>query len=366
MNAPKKIGVLRANALGDFILTLPALHSLKKTYPDSEIVLLGRKSHVEFMKGKRGPIDRIIPIPAFIRFDESLLTESREKQDFVESLKKEKFDLIIQLHGGGRYTNHFVQQISPQWSVGARTKDAPMLHENVPYTQFQHEVLRQLEIIERAGARPSIIYPEIIPEEEETIQAKRSLSGLTDSDGPFILINPGATDIRRRWPARKFADVSDYLIERGYIILINVGPGEIETGKEVLNFIRYKNSAYMMTPSLGDLTGIISASTLVISNDTGTMHVAMAMSRPVVALFWYGNLLNYGPMASRTTSVLISKQTMCPDCHAVYFDRICEHTHSWISEITVSSVLESSLELLKQNLIQGVQNEQDQGRSLSW
>lgn len=366
MKVPKKIGVLRANALGDFILTLPALHSLKKTYPASELILLGRKSHVEFLKGKKGPVDRVIAIPSGIRFDESLLHESSEKREFINKLRDEKFDLIIQLHGGGRYTNLFVQEISPEWSVGARTKDAPMLHDNIPYTQFQHEVMRQLEIIERAGARPSIIYPELIPEQDEILRAKSFLMAHTQSSGPFVLINPGATDIRRRWPLRYFSEVSDALIERGYKILVNIGPGEEELGKNILNLIRYKNSAFVISPSLSDMAGILSASNLIITNDTGTMHVAIAMKRPVVALFWFGNLLNYGPLASLTTSVLSSRQTTCPHCGSNFFEHICEHTDSWIGEIPVSSVIESSLELLNQITLEGVRYEQDQSRSISW
>ncbi|MFN3403074.1 MAG: glycosyltransferase family 9 protein [Cytophagaceae bacterium] len=60
----QKIAILRANALGDFIVTLPAIQALQHTYPQAEIILLGKPWHKTFLEGKyRCPVSRVITIP---------------------------------------------------------------------------------------------------------------------------------------------------------------------------------------------------------------------------------------------------------------------------------------------------------------
>ena len=58
----KKIAILRANAVGDFVVTLPALHAIRATYPNAEIVLLGKSWHKEFLVKGLKPIDRVIEV----------------------------------------------------------------------------------------------------------------------------------------------------------------------------------------------------------------------------------------------------------------------------------------------------------------
>src|SRR6478752_5112558 len=102
-----KIAVLRANALGDFIFTLPALEALRKTYPQAEIVLLGLPWHASFLAQRPSPIDRVIIVPPY----EGVSSEwpcavpqqnnSTEVASFFACMQQEHFDLAIQIHGGG-------------------------------------------------------------------------------------------------------------------------------------------------------------------------------------------------------------------------------------------------------------------------
>jgi ADP-heptose:LPS heptosyltransferase len=59
----RRIAVLRANALGDFIFALPALEALRAAYPQAEIVLLAKKWHATFLQGRPGPVDRVVVVP---------------------------------------------------------------------------------------------------------------------------------------------------------------------------------------------------------------------------------------------------------------------------------------------------------------
>src|SRR5690606_9642641 len=118
----RKIAVLRANGLGDFIFSLPAFEALRAAYPRAEIVLLGKPWHHRFLEGRPGPIDRVVAIPAGGLGEEGdPPANPAEVSAFFAAMAAERFDLALQLHGGGRHSNPFVQRLGARLTVGLRT-----------------------------------------------------------------------------------------------------------------------------------------------------------------------------------------------------------------------------------------------------
>src|SRR5437588_9553500 len=99
----RKIAVLRANAIGDFIFTLPALEALRAAYPQSEIVLLAKKWHATFLQGRPGPVDRVVTVPPYPSVSEEPGTPgtrhslecTAELEQFFEAMAQESFDLAF-------------------------------------------------------------------------------------------------------------------------------------------------------------------------------------------------------------------------------------------------------------------------------
>src|SRR5690349_18189048 len=106
----KKIAVLRAVALGDYIVALPALEALRTTYPQANIALLARPWNKTFVDSRKSPVDRVIVIPPSrgVRVEPDMQEDAAELERFFMQLRDEKFDLAIQLHGGGTNSNPFV------------------------------------------------------------------------------------------------------------------------------------------------------------------------------------------------------------------------------------------------------------------
>src|SRR3954454_10948315 len=112
LDGVRKIVVLCPSPIGDSVFALPALHALKHTYPEAELVLVGMQWHLEFLRGRPGPVDRVLVMPpvagvgapADARFDPALV------QAFLHRLRARRFDLAVQMFGGGRYSNPFVAQ----------------------------------------------------------------------------------------------------------------------------------------------------------------------------------------------------------------------------------------------------------------
>ncbi len=151
----RKIAVLRANGLGDFLFALPALESLRAAFPQAEIVLLGLPWHVSFLEGRQSPVDRVVVVPPAkgIREEAGLSQNEGVLSAFFAAMEEERFDIAFQMHGGGRYSNPFVTRLKARFSVGLRAPDAPPLDLWVPYVYFQPEILRYLEVARLAGAQ---------------------------------------------------------------------------------------------------------------------------------------------------------------------------------------------------------------------
>src|SRR6185312_576976 len=125
----RKIAVLRANCLGDYIFALPALQALRCAYPQTEIVLLAKDWHAAFLKDRPGPVDRVIVIPAVKGVgvdpnDSHSIEDPAEQARFFANMRCERFDLAIQMHGCGRYSNPLLLRLGDCMTIGLNTPDA--------------------------------------------------------------------------------------------------------------------------------------------------------------------------------------------------------------------------------------------------
>jgi ADP-heptose:LPS heptosyltransferase len=105
----ERIAVLRATALGDFVFCMPALLALRAAYPRAEICLLGRPWHASFLRDRPGPVDRVIVVPPSrgVREEPGAAEDPRELDGFFARMRAERFDVALQMHGGGRWSNPF-------------------------------------------------------------------------------------------------------------------------------------------------------------------------------------------------------------------------------------------------------------------
>ncbi|OGW35477.1 MAG: hypothetical protein A2010_12365 [Nitrospirae bacterium GWD2_57_9] len=344
----KKIGVLRASAVGDYIVALPALEALRACFPAAEIVLLGRHWHADFLRSRPGPIDRVVVVP-YCRGIYDPPGDSVEDRDalksFFRSMAQERFDLAFQLHGGGKNSNPFLLQLGAGATIGARTPDALPLDRWLPYRVFQNETLRLLEIVSLAGARPADIRPRLAVTGRDLDEAR---DVVPENGRPLAVINPGSRDHRRRWPARKFAKVADRLSCMGARIIINGDRGDAAAVEETEYWMREKAESVCGTLSLGGLAGLLTRARLLVSNDSGPLHLANALGTSAVGIYWCGNVPAYSPVSCRNTVIHISWRMHCPVCGVHCMDRDCRHRDSFVADVPVKDIAESAIDLLRE------------------
>jgi ADP-heptose:LPS heptosyltransferase len=351
-----KIAVLRANALGDYVFCLPALESLRVAYPYAEIVLLGAPWHDRFLAGRPGPVDRVMVVPAVPGIRRPVPKDPMPPETletFAAKARGEGFDLALQLHGGGRNSNPLVVGLGARVSAGLRAPDAPALDRWIPYAYYQPEVFRYLEVVGLVGAPPVSYEPRLRPTAAERAEAG-ALVG--EPDTPWVVLHPGATDPRRRWPPERFAAVGDAASGAGARVLITGTPSEAELVETVRTAMRAPARSLVGALSTGGLVALLADSAVVVANDTGPLHVAAAAGAATVGLFWVGNFINGAPVSRARHRPLVSWTIHCPDCGAdctrdLYPARTggppCRHAPSFVADIPVAEVVAETLDLLR-------------------
>lgn len=351
---PRKIAVLRANALGDYIFVLPALQALKDKFPQAEIVLLGRKWHSEYLTNRPGPVDRVVVVPPYpgISEREGFIPDDEVLNRFFSEMQKEEFDMAFQLHGGGKNSNPFLLRLGAILNVGLKTPDAAELDISVPYVYYFSEVLRYVEVVARVGAKPKSIEPEIAPIEQDLREARKVLG---ENDKPIAVIHPGASDLRRHWPAERFARIADLMVDKGYLVCVTGMPFEKTVVDRLLSHSKHRKSLLNLCGrlSLNGMTGLLSMAGILISNDTGPLHLARALKIPTVGIYWCGNIITGLPMSTAIHRSLLSFKIDCPLCglsskkFGTNSDNgSCRHETSFVSDVSTDEVADAVEELV--------------------
>ncbi|MDQ3932217.1 MAG: glycosyltransferase family 9 protein [Actinomycetota bacterium] len=338
----RRIAVLHSRGLGDFVFALPALQALRAAYPAAEIVLLGAPWYVEFLARRSVPVDRVVPVlTSAVTGPAELASGSLDA--FFARQAAERYDLAVQLQGGGRYSNPFLLRLGARHTVGARTPDAALLDRWIPYFHYQNEVARGLEVAGLVGARPVQLEPKLVATADDLEESRQVVP---EAPGPVVALHPGASDTRRRWPPERFASVADALVAAGARVIVTGTEPERESAAQVLDNMREEATDACGRLSVSGLLGLLSRSRVVVSNDTGPLHLAEAVGTATVGLFWCGNLINAGPFGRRRHRPLISWQLDCPVCDTDCTAAECPHRPSFLLRIEVDEVREQALDLL--------------------
>ncbi len=338
-----KIAVLRANRLGDFVVTLPALTALRAAYPAAEIVLLGLAWHAAFLAGRPQPIDRVVVIPPCrgVGEAEDFVDDPAALDDFFAALAAERFDLALQLHGGGRFSNPFIRRVGARLTVGLRTPEAAPLDRCLPYAPYQHEVLRFLEVVSLAGGGPGPLAPQLAVTPDDLAAAKRALP---DDGRPLVAIHPGATDPRRRWPTGHFAVVGDALAAAGARVALVGAAEEGSLTAAVGGAMAAPVADLAGALTLGGLAGLLARCRVVLGNDSGPLHLAAAVGAPTVGVYWGPNLIHYGPLTRATHRPFVSWRGAFPH-EGNPAMTASDPTASLVAELSPAAVAAAALEL---------------------
>lgn len=344
VDAVQRIVVLRPSALGDFVFALPCLHALRNAYPEARIVYVGRDWHRRFLSGRPGPVDEVQVLPPCAGVG-ATQTDEPALQRFLATLQSAPIDIALQLYGGGRFANPLARRFGARLCAGLKAADAPALDRQVAYGPLQNRRLQLLEVAALVGADPPPLDTRLTVTDADRREAQAVLA---DDGAPLALIQPGASDPRRCWPAKKFAAVADTLAARGLRVAVQGSDAERALVAAVIAQMRQPAMNLAGRLSLPGLCGVLARTRLLVSNDTGPLHLALAVGTPAVGIYWRSNLIESLPLHQHAHRAAWALRAQCPVCGRENLQARCAHEVSFVDEISVDEVLALSLDLLQQ------------------
>jgi ADP-heptose:LPS heptosyltransferase len=348
----RRIAVLRCNALGDYLMATPALTALRARFPDAELTLVGARWHAEFLADRPGPVDRVLVLPQApgLAGQPPGAPPEEELAGFLAAARAHRYDLAVQIHGGGGASNPLVRAFGARWTIGLRAADAPPLDAWVPYRYYQPEAERFLEVVGLVGAHGRADYPELA----RTAPERSAAAGLLPAGPPWVALHAGATDPRRRWPADRFAALVDGIAAAGAGAVLVGSTADAEVSRAVRAAAAAPVCDLTGRTDLGTLAGVLARCAVVVANDSGPLHLARAVGAATVGLFWCGNAINAAAPTRTRHRPVLSWTLHCPECGtdcspAGYPHRPgdgCAHRPSFLDQIPVPEVLEEVVDLL--------------------
>ena len=194
----------------------------------------------------------------------------------------------------------------------------------------EHVIYKNLRLLRALGVDDDRV---VFPLAEVGSDALREIRAEPDGDRPFALINPGAAWPNKRWPPDRYGEVAAFLSEVRHLRPVVLwGPGEEALAHAVAD--ASSGSARVAPPTaLSDLLALSRAASLMVSGDTGPLHVAAAAGTPLVAVFGPTDPARNGPWAP--DDVTVSRFGSCA-CH---YERRCRQPSDWcLDDLPVSEV----------------------------
>ena len=329
--------IVRLGALGDIIHAVPAAAALRAAFPDSRIDWLVDSKHVP-MVDLVTVVDRAVVLerPSVAGWiDVSRRLRSTQYDAAIDFQGLLKSAVLARASGARRVVGFSIWHLRektarPFYSEtgGGQDSSADEMADHV-VLKNDHVVLKNLALLRALGVTDTVIRFPLAQVESKALEEVRTALG---GDRPFALINPGAAWPNKRWPPERFGEVAAFLRDiRGLPSFVLWGPGEESLAGAVVD--RSEGAARLApVTSLSDVLALSRAASLMVSGDTGPLHIAAAAGTPEVSLFGPTDPHRNGPWAP--DDVAISRYGAC-GCH---YERRCRKTAWCLESIEVAEV----------------------------
>lgn len=343
----RNILCVRLDNMGDVLMTTPAIRALKESVPGRRITLLASKSSAK-VAASIPEIDDVVAwdVP-WMKHDKPM--DPTADLRMRDELQRRGFD------GAAIFTVYSQSPLPAAlmcWLAGiplrlAHCRENPYhlltdwVKETEPGPQVRHEVRRQLDLVASIGAttQDERLSFHVRPAANGRARMKLVESGL-DLAKPFIVVHPGATAASRRWPAERFGAAADQLSTLLDCQVVVTGDGgERELAEEVRRLAGPCAWSLAGSLTLDEFAATIEMASLLLSNNTGAVHLAAAVRTPVVDLYALTNPQHTPWMVPHR---VLSKDVPCRNCYR----SVCpQRHHECLQGVTVDDVVAAASDL---------------------
>ena len=347
----RRILCVRLDTLGDVLMTTPAIRGLRQSLPDSHVTLWTSPAGAE--AGRLVPeIDAVrVYEPPWMKATPARSDAAYEFQE-LDWLRSHNFDaaVIFTVYSQNPLPAAFLCYLAgiPRRLAHCRENPYQLLTdwapELEPHTIQRHEVQRQLDLVEAIGCRTSDTRLSMAVARQPRRQVMELLeqNGI-DLDRPCMVVHPGASAASRRYPPVAYAEVVRRLVhEHGLQVIFTGGTHEQPLVDDIRQAAGVSVPSLVGQLSLAELAALLQSVDLLLSNNTGPVHVAAAVGTPVVDLY---ALTNPQHTPWQVPHRVLSHDVPCKYC----YKSVCPHEHGHcLSLIPPVDVVQAVLELLSE------------------
>lgn len=363
----RKILIIKPSALGDVIHALPVLAKLRARYPNAEIDWIITPELADLLAEHPARPNLLFFERRAFRRPGQMLEALRSYFVLLSRIRKRRYDLVIDLHGQLR-SAVFCLASGAGVRIGfgrpLRREKSKGMTETIPdrgwkgarefswltYThRMEIRTLREHAADRYLWLEPLLGLDGAAPDfriwiRNEWRESVSKLLGGRDAGGAEVaVVAPGTVWETKHWTVDGFAEIARELMRRGFMVVIAGSPSDKARALKVADMSPGSLNLCGKT-SVGELAALIERAALCVTNDSGPMHMAAAMGRPVVSIFGPTDPVRVGPYGQ--PNAVVRAGLSCSPCH---FRRLrdCPNAHACMVETTAEQVLRRIDETLR-------------------
>ncbi|HEY3415166.1 MAG TPA: glycosyltransferase family 9 protein [Armatimonadota bacterium] len=332
---PRKILMMKWVGFGNLILASPAVAAFREKFPDAEITFVT-------ISANRGLLERYPMVDHVHYFNVTgLRSVVHETLRLLRFMYRERFDMVVDFEQFSRYSALIAGLGNAPVRVGFATAGqgrSGVYSHPVEYRDGVHMADVFCDLARAVGGVPR---PEGLAEfslsDADLLKAEAFLGAEGLLDRPFVVIHPGTGENapQRRWPAERFAELADQIIqESGMAVVFSGSPREKELVDSVRGRMKSPASSTAGLLNLSAFAAVLQSAQMIVCADTGPVHLAAALQVPAVAFYGPNDPTLYGPVGAQNT--VLYRNLPCSPCITNFNDKSTNCPHGeCIQGITV-------------------------------
>ena len=332
----RKILLRATNWIGDAVMTTPALAAVRASFPQAEIIMLANPLVAQLFQ-HHPAVDKVMV------YDRKGRHKGwRGFMAGINEVQSQHFDLAILFQNAIEAALlTFAARVPARAGYATDARGFLLTHpvkisaadKQLHHTRYYLTMLERLGI---SGGDGKLSLNLTTAEQDWASSVLKTQN--------VIAVNPGAAyGSAKRWFPERFAQVADTLAQKYQsTIVLTGGPAEIEIGQDIQAFMQQDCMNLIGTTSVRQMMAVLASSRMLITNDSGPMHVAAAFDVPIVAIFGPTDHTTTSPASTRVK--IVRKDMDCAPCLL----RQCPTDHRCMKAITPDDVISAAVELLNE------------------
>ena len=293
-----RILIIRPGGIGDAVLLIPSLKIFKKNMPDVKVDVLCEPRNREIFNG----------LPWI---DEVLSYKNIKDMLYIT---KNHYDIVFDTEQSHFLSAVFVSQFKNSLKVGFATNGREKIYDvAIKYHQNQYEMDSFFRLFKSGVKRWPVRMPwdppffNVIPEQK--IKVDRLIQGIKK---PIACIFPGASIKQRHWPVKRWINVAEHLWDKGFHVIVLGSKDECDIAFEIEYHACCPVTNLCCRLSLSETTVLFKKASVLISTDSGILHLGVLSELPTISLFGPGIAEKWGPKGKK--HIVLNKKLSCSPC----------------------------------------------------